>query len=40
MESKLTGIEFISGRPSVTFLDAIDLEDNVIIISSLHRLSS
>jgi hypothetical protein len=40
MEPKLTGIEFISGRPSVTFVDAFDLEDNVIIISLLHRLSS
>jgi hypothetical protein len=40
MEPKLTGIEFISGHPSVMFLDAIDLEDNIIVISSLHRLSS
>jgi hypothetical protein len=40
MEPKLTGIEFISDRPSMTFLDAIDLEDNVIFISSLHHLSS
>jgi hypothetical protein len=40
MEPKLTGIEFISGRPSVMFLDAINLENNVIVISSLHHLSS